>query len=187
MTSVFGATRAAARRLAVGRLGGTALLVPVPAASELLGAWARSGRGASGLPPHVTVLYPFVRPGAVDASVLTGLAELIGAVAPFRFTLGRVERFPNGVVYVAPEPAQPFVALTTAIWCRWPDQAPYGGAFSTIVPHFTLTEGAEPAGIPDRISRLLPVQTQASEVLLYGPTRRGSWQKLARFALEGQG
>jgi len=184
--TALGAARAATRRLIRARHGGTALLVPVPAAAELIDGSAKSGVDAQGLPPHVTVLYPFARPGALDDPTLAGLAELIGAVAPFRFSLGRIERFPGDVVFVAPQPAEPFVALTTAVWNRWPDHAPYGGAFPTIVPHLTVMQGAEPQGWRARITPLLPVQAEATEVELYGPNRRGPWRRLARFALEGQ-
>jgi 2'-5' RNA ligase len=184
--TVFGAARVATRRVVQVRPGGTALLIPVPAAAELIEECAESGVDGQGLPPHVTVLYPFARPGALDAPMLANLADLIGTVAPFRFSLGRIERFSGDVVYVAPQPAEPFVALTTAVWQRWPDHAPYGGAFPTIVPHLTVMQGAEPQGWRARIARLLPMQAEATEVLLYGPNHRGPWRRLARFALQGQ-
>ena len=44
-----------------------------------------------------------------------------------------------------PEPREPFVELTQAVWRRWPGHPPYGGAHREIVPHLTLAVGAEDA------------------------------------------
>ena len=52
-----------------------------------------------------------------------------------------VGRFPT-VVYLAPEPSEPFDRLTEAIDARFPDFPPYAGAFDGVIPHLTITESA---------------------------------------------
>ena len=46
--------------------------------------------------------------------------------------------FPDGVLYLAPEPAEPFGALTEAFAAAWPEYPPYGGSFTDVVPHLTV-------------------------------------------------
>src|SRR3954452_15642226 len=141
-----GLTRSATgllRRLP-GAGGESAVVVPVPVFDAVLaGLHERFGlTGPPGMPAHITVLYPFVAPRRVAGTVVE-LAELASAVPAFTFTLARVGRFP-GVVYAAPEPAEPFVQLTEAVARRWPSRPPYGGRFPDIVPHCTVSEGREP-------------------------------------------
>src|SRR5262249_10545663 len=74
---------------------------------------------------------------------------IAAAAEPFSFRLVRIERFPE-VLYLAPEPAQPFVQLTQAFARRFPDFPPYGGQFSSVVPHLTVAHA--PAAELDRIA-----------------------------------
>jgi len=40
-----------------------------------------------GIPAHITVLFPFMPPGAIDAAVLDQLEHLFAAISRFRFQL----------------------------------------------------------------------------------------------------
>ncbi len=67
--------------------------------------------------------------------------EVIGRAAVVRYDcvhFGSGEAFPANVVYLAPDPAEPFVALTEALAAAFPDCPPYGGAFDEPVPHLTI-------------------------------------------------
>jgi hypothetical protein len=89
----------------------------------------------------------------------------------------RIGRFP-GVIYLAPEPAVPFVRLTGLIQRRWPSSAPYEGAYDRVVPHVTVTLGdlsAEPATLEQQ----LPITVQAEEMWLMKPIRHG-WRTHSR-------
>ncbi len=68
-----------------------------------------------------------VRP--LDAADLAALQSIAAADTPIAFSLTSVGRFDHAL-YLVPEPAGPFVALTDAIWSRWPAHPPYGGAFA---------------------------------------------------------
>lgn len=162
------AGRAAARLL---RGRPTALLVPVHGLPL-------EAPATPGLPHHVTVVFPFVRARAARRRLRRALQETFGEHPAFDFALTSVGRFP-GVVYLAPTPAQPFVALTEAAVRRWPRHRPYGGAFAETVPHLTLVDhGPEPAGLLDRVQPLLPIAARAEEVWLMVQDRRG-WRRLA--------
>ncbi|MEL6170096.1 MAG: 2'-5' RNA ligase family protein [Pseudomonadota bacterium] len=91
---------------------------------------------AQGLGAHVTVLFPFHPPD------MDGVAEVFETTQPFDVQFVRFGRFPE-ILYLAPEPDAPFVALTRAVWAAFPDCPPYEDAFGTIVPHLTLGHGAD--------------------------------------------
>jgi 2'-5' RNA ligase len=148
----------------------TALVVAVPEAPEAVAAWmerASCSKPSNGVPPHITVLTPFMPPEALDERVATELRELFARFAPFRFTLTRCARFPQAL-YVEPDPPEPFVALTRAIVARYPEYPPYEGAFDAVIPHLTVAEG--PASVLDAaqtdVEPQLPVAARADEVVL---------------------
>src|SRR6188474_1156057 len=95
-----------------------------------------------GVPAHVTVLYPFLPSAELTPAVRRRIARLTRDVRPFEVRFERTGRFP-GVVWLAPEPAEPFVALTELLAGAFPEYPPYGGAHDEIVPHLTLGLGAE--------------------------------------------
>jgi 2'-5' RNA ligase len=156
-----------------------ALLIPVPEAEHALGscpAWS------AGLPAHVTVLFPFRPAAGLGRATERALRELVAGVASFGVRYGQVERFP-GVAYLAPQPAEPFRALTDAIVARWPESPAYEGAYDEVIPHLTLVEGPEPAGLVERVEQLLPVAAEAKEVWLVQPRFGRRWAIRGRFAL----
>lgn len=152
----------------------TVLIVPVNQIDDLRHANALE----AGMPAHVTVLYPFVRAREVDRHAKEMLGAALGAIPAFDFTMSEIRRFPN-VVYLAPDPAEPFVALTHAVLRHWPDQQPYDGAFEEIVPHVTVAYGeSTPSGVVEH----LPITARAQEVWLM--TRQGNrWVLRERFEL----
>jgi 2'-5' RNA ligase len=171
-----------------GRARPTAVLVPVPAAGPAFASWGLppGGAGAApGMPPHVTVLFPFLTPDRVDDGVRDGLSLIAAATAPFTFDLVAVERFP-GVLYLAPRPAEPFAALTAAVVARWPGHPPYGGAFDEVVPHLTVASGAEPGGLEAQVAAALPLAARAEELVLMSEGADGTWERLDAFALGGR-
>lgn len=162
----------------------TALVVPVAdARAAVEAAGGQDLEAATGLPPHITILYPFVDTKSVDADLTTALAGLVGRCERFPFRLSRLGRFPDRVTYLSPEPPEPFVALTEAVWRRWPSHPPYDGAYEAVVPHLTVFEGVEPPGLISRLAPLLPVDTTAGEVALLRRATDGHWSFMERFPL----
>ena len=165
----------------------SAVVVRVPLPPGLARLRSRWDRAAGlGVPPHVTVLFPFLSPSALDPGVRRELAAIASSVAPFEVRFARVGRFPN-VVYLAPEPADPFVALTEAVSSRFPEHPPYEGAFDVVIPHLTITEadvGAAPlAEITALAGGSLPFVRRATalETIVEGPD--GRWRSRWRIPL----
>ncbi len=130
----------------------SALVVTVPEAEPLVGRLRQlhDPSAAVGVPAHVTVLYPFVPPAAIDALLESRLADLFAAMAAFDYRFERVDRFGDTTVYLAPEPAAAFSALTAAVAAQWPDYPPYGGAHDTVIPHLTVGDQLVAGGV-DRV------------------------------------
>lgn len=137
----------------------------------------------------MTVLFPFVAPADVDATVLERLQEALAGVAPFDCVLDRTAWFGEDVLYLAPRPEEPFRALTEAVWRAFPDRPPYAGAHPDVVPH--LTVGHAPPAPPTELREaeaavlpMLPVRTRVDRVHLLGGTDEpGSWRVLHAFTL----
>jgi RNA 2',3'-cyclic 3'-phosphodiesterase len=72
--------------------------------------------------PHVNLLYPFVMPDRLEAS-LPLLTEACAAIVPFGVTLGQFRSFqhPSGraTIWLAPEPAEKFVRLQRVLQERF--------------------------------------------------------------------
>jgi 2'-5' RNA ligase len=144
----------------------TALIVPVREAGEYYS-------GAPGVPPHVTVLFPFVDGDEVDEQAVH---DLLSRFPAFDFELDRVERFEDGMPWLHPDPSAPFVDLTAAVAARWPDHPPYEGAHDEVIPHVTITREDVP----------LPIRCRATEVWLIeeeGEEQGASWAIRLRIPL----
>jgi 2'-5' RNA ligase len=137
-----------------------------------------------GVPPHITVLYPFIEPSRIDEAVKDRIANAAKDRAAFEFRLMDIEAFPDAV-YLAPEPAKTFVQLTQRLADEFPDYPPFGGEFETIIPH--LTVGWQSIGSPrDEIERqlrpVLPLDCVAREITLLVEEDDG-WSRAETFAL----
>jgi 2'-5' RNA ligase len=165
----------------------TALLVPVAAAEPLV----RKHRLALdpvaplGVPAHITLLYPFVPPEQVDQSVCDAIAEVLDGFPAFDFALTGVKTFPTGLLYLAPEPTEPFVAITQALADRWPDHPPYHGAYTSVIPHLSVAMAHDQSveQLEADLNGGLPVCTEADAVWLMEGQPEDRWVVRATFPL----
>jgi 2'-5' RNA ligase len=123
-----------------------------------------------GVPAHLTLLYPFVEPGGLDAEVRRTIASVAARHAPFDFRLAGPGRWPD-TIYVAVMPADPFVALQADLAAAFPAYPIYGKPSDfAFVPHVTVAEGStvdDPATIGDPGWEALPrhSRVEALEVI----------------------
>jgi 2'-5' RNA ligase len=140
-----------------------------------------------GMPPHVTLLVPFVPAEQLSDRVETRLAEILGAAEPFDVTFAQTARFPR-VLYLEPQPSEPYAELTDAIAAEWPEHPPYEGAFEAVIPHLTVAESADQALLGQIEAKLrtgLPLHARVSVAHLYAEDAAGRWHEHARFPLAG--
>jgi 2'-5' RNA ligase len=141
-----------------------------------------------GTPAHITINYPF-HPG-VDPSpdLHRQLEALFAEFDPFSFAFRRVARFPH-VLYLPPEPAEPFTQLIERVATHFPESPPYSGAYESITPHLTVVQ-SEDEDVLDTLEEellalaesFLPLMVQASEVWLLDNSS-GTWERRVSFPL----
>ena len=140
-----------------------------------------------GVPAHITLLYPFAPPSALDEGIHVGLARVIASEPAFPFVLGRVERWPD-VVYLPPEPAAPFGRLIERLAAAYPNYPPYGGAHAVgdTVPHLTIAH-SDRADYLDAAAHalpaMLPVRAVCREAWLIAHPAGRRWETLWKFPL----
>src|SRR3954447_21285479 len=169
----------------------TAVIVPIPAAEAVVDEHRqRLDRAAAwGVPTHVTVLYPFLRPERVDESALGALSAAVATVQAFEATFARTGWFGSDVLWLARDRSEPLRQLTLAVWDAFPSCPPYGGAYDAIEPHLTVAErGLGPPGTLSSVERAvrtqLPVTQRVDHVFLIGGSERlRSWRTLHRLPL----
>jgi 2'-5' RNA ligase len=171
----------------------SAVVVRVALPARLARLRARTDWAAGvGVPAHVTVLYPFIPAARLVPAVRLALVRIAESLDPFDIRFERVGRFP-AVVYLAPEPAAPFIALTEAVRAEFPGFPPYGGAFDEVVPHLTISEANEPIvneaaleAIAARAAEALPVRTRVSRLEVLIETSDGRWRSRWRIPIGGR-
>ncbi len=166
----------------------SALVVVVPEAEPAVGRWRTqldpsAGRG---MPAHVTVLYPFAPATMVSDALVARATETVGGCQAFEFSLASTGWFDDRVVYLAPDPVQPFLALTAGIISGFPEFPP-SGAFVDPVPHLTLGRGRGDGRLREAeldVQTQLPVRSRVREVSLMIRARdTGLWGTRARLPL----
>jgi 2'-5' RNA ligase len=166
----------------------TALVIAVPEAEPLVSEWRGQYDWSAqrGVPAHITLLYPFAPTEKVDDDLLGRLRTLFVAQAPISFELARVARFPE-VAWLAPEPSEPFKALTDLIAARFPDYPPYEGAHDVVIPHLTVAEGGPELQdqVETALTEHLPIAARASDVAFLFEGDDGLWFEAHRFLLSG--
>lgn len=168
------------------RAGQSGLIVRVPEAEPVVGAWRDrlDPSARAGVPAHVTVLFPFLDAGRIDQEVSAAIGEVLGEHRSFQARFDHCGRFP-GVLYLAPEPGGHFQRLTEAIGTRWPEFPPFGGQFAEVVPHLTVAQGQDEAVVEMvemDLRAALPVVAQVSSVDLFVHDGR-RWRSRAAFPL----
>src|SRR5206468_4130667 len=107
---------------------------------------------SQGVPPHVTLLVP-----CTDDT--HAIAKQLAPFGPFDVSFAALDRFP-GTLWLVPDPAEPFRAMTAALVTRFPEHPPYGGMFSEVVPHLTVAQ-AELDAAEAELEPKLPMRSRA--------------------------
>ena len=170
---------------------GTALIVAVPEVEPAVAAHRLrlDPSAASGVPAHVTVLFPFMPAPLVDDVVLARLGALFAGYSPFEARFTRTSWFGEEVLWLAPDDPDPFRRLTSAVTDAFPDYPPYGGAYDGTTPHLTVGDRrpVEELRAAERaVALALPVSARVESVTLIGEVEaRRRWNRATTFPLQG--
>jgi 2'-5' RNA ligase len=122
------------------------------------------------MPPHVTLLFPFVDDSVLVTSQIRELRGILRNFEPFAFVLDDLREFAASettapVLYLAPDPVARFEEMTLALVGAFPEYPPYGGEFTTLIPHLTVAHDREAplAEIRADVAPALPINARAEE------------------------
>ena len=170
----------------------TALVVVVDEAERLVEPFRRRHDSRAvdrRIPPHVTVLFPFVPVAELDRAVNGELESLFRSSPAFDATLGHVAAFPQHV-WLVPEPRDRFLALIRDTCARFPDYPRYGGAHAEPVPHLTVGEVEDGSDVESLVAVAeheltpgLPLRFRVERVTLLAEGTDGTWDRARDFRL----
>ena len=167
----------------------TVILVPIVEAAAVVDPYRLrlTAAGPDGIPPHVTLLYPFTDSAQLTAARVRRAAEIVGAARSFDVSLATTARFELDppILYLSPEPAEPFAALTRALVTAFPEHRPYDGRHPELVPHLTvaIADAGTLAAIEAELEAAPPVEARVDEAWLMARDADGRWRLWERLAL----
>jgi 2'-5' RNA ligase len=154
----------------------TTLLVPVLEARVLLDRVTNAPSD-----PHVTLAFPFMDAEAINDDVVAALRERFARFPAFEFSLASTVRF-GDVLFLSPEPAEPFRELVRALASGEP---PYEMPVTDIWPHVTVSASvADLDRVEAELKPALPITCRAREAYLQGDDGHGGWRTMATFPLK---
>jgi len=167
-----------------------ALIIPVPEVEDLVGSFRERYDPCAviGVPAHITINYPFTPHFSRPLKAHENLSNLLAFFYQFSFTLSEICSFPD-VLYLAPKPEQPFLALIEGVASNFPDSPPYEGRFEKPIPHLTIAQQdkSKIPSIRDEFSKaaleVLPIRSHAKQLWLMDNTS-GLWETRAAFPLK---
>ena len=169
--------------------GVTAIDLALPDLGPLLAPFADPSF-PRGMPPHVTLLYPW-RPAPLDDDDFDALGRALTGVPPWRLRIGEVQRFdPERLLYLAVEPCDALQALMRRLADAFPETPPYGGTIADPVPHVTVrrcVDDEECAHWTARIEGVLaehrPIDVIADHVTVHELIGDDTWRARAALPL----
>ena len=180
----------ATRRQIRGEARFSAVLAAVRAVEHLVGVPRErlDPTAAAGVPPHVTVLYPFIPPAEISEDTVRVLREAVADVEGFACAFTSVDWLNGRVLCLRPTPEQPFRELTKRVSAAFPHYAPYSGKHPP-VPHLTVGYNDVSVGTDLPIATVqlelgLPVRTRIEQLsLMVGSDKPHSWYTVAELPL----
>ncbi len=160
----------------------TAILITVPELAPYTDRWRSVTRSSARpqvpltelIPPHVTVLVPWV-PEPTDTDVQR-LQAAVSAVQPFELSFPTAGQFPNGTAWLRPEPFDQVRALLLKVFEAFPECPPYGGDFPDPHPHLTISSSTQGGAAVVAEANAALAQAPAPTVML---TELGLWRENA--------
>ncbi|TCO49187.1 2'-5' RNA ligase [Kribbella antiqua] len=170
------------------RTGLTAVLITVPSLADYTDRWRSVSRSTARpqvpltelIPPHVTVLVPWVVEPTSDD--VRRLAEAVESFEPFELSFPTAGQFPNGTVWLRPEPFAQVVSLLYSVFQAFPECPPYGGEFPDPHPHLTISSASQggPAVLAEAQAALAAAPAPSvllSELGLWREDEQGVWRQ----------
>ena len=177
--------------------GESALILSLPQVSDLIQPFREryTDDGAARVPPHITILFPFVSHDQWSEAATQTVAELAKETPPLTLELAVLAWFTgNRVLYLAPQNSDLIMGLIRRTGNAFPGRPPYGGAIPLrqIIPHVTIAvatteaeRGAIEVEVRSVLEEKLPLAVCVDTLSMWVRTDHG-WQVFAEFPLQGK-
>lgn len=160
-----------------------------PSLARLFTRW-REALEAKGIPPDVSLLYPW-RAAPVDDRDIDAVRAAIANCAEFAITLSAIGRFPRKrVVYLKIQDNDPLRELMRAIHSAFPETPPYRGEHRDVIPHLTIAAAGDDFELDQlekeiclRLEAHLPPSVEAQSVIVAQENFDGIWSTVAELPL----
>jgi hypothetical protein len=106
---------------------------------------------------HIALLDPFLPADDVDDGVTAELREMFSELVPFAYVLGEPATFPDGELYLPPQPVTVFRRMTHSLRRAFPESIGPATSLDTVVPHLSISEDVDVS---------TPLEVHAREALL---------------------
>ena len=119
----------------------SAISISVPELGTLLAPWrdATVKVASKGVPPHITLLYPWRTP-PLGGSDMEALRAVIVHIHAFSITFSTFGRFESSILFLQPDDDGTLHKLMHTLFAAFPDTPPYGGTIPDPTPHLTVAE-----------------------------------------------
>jgi 2'-5' RNA ligase len=146
----------------------SAILIPVHEADAVVAGFRleHDPVATAGVPAHITLIVPWLPPVEIRPEDLDELAAVVQTRHAFDFSLARVRWFGRRVLWLAPDPVEPFLELVYLLAEHF-GTPPYEDEFDEVVPHLTVghaSDGAELGAVADLLAPKLPISCRADQV-----------------------
>ncbi len=171
----------------------SALDIQIPNADEIIKKYRRqyTTDGANGMPPHITLLYPFLKQDEYKQHTHDILVEVISNLHPFTIEFGGLARFP-GILYLKTSQEEKIRSIIRKLVHAFPSFPPYGGNFSIneLTPHMTVAVDPSETKL-DNIERVfkheidgINMESHFVEHLTFSVRSLNQWTQLSTFDLK---
>ncbi len=165
----------------------SALVILVPPGTGPLAESLGGKPAIQRVPPHITLLYPFVPPKRLNAAIPV-LERICAEIEPFPVTLDKYGRLETTLA-LEPDNPGPLLGLFRRVAQAFPKYPPYGGTYgSELRPHLTLAEFKSVAELEALTLPSAPSITflvDRLHIFTGDPDRLGSWRSRAVILLGG--
>lgn len=166
-----------------------AIYLRFPDLTHLFSPW-RDAIEAKGIPPHVTLLYPWRTP-PLDVRDIEAARAAIAICSAFPITFSGIGRFPRDrTLYLKIQDTLPLYTLMQAIWGAFPDTPPYRGEFREVIPHLTIATADNDFELDQleqeirlRLDPHLPLSVEAQSIIVAQENLNGIWSTVAELPL----
>lgn len=162
--------------------GVSAIVVPVPAADEVLDAVGTAAPGA--MPAHVTIGYPFKAPLRIRQRDHDRLRAIAAAHPPCRLEMPSLAH-DELVTFLTVHPEHQLRRIIDDVLEAWPEYPRYGDDATDVPPHLTVGTGVLPSEIAATVEPYLPLEVTADRLSLMVRGLFGRWRVECSYWLIG--